>query len=414
MRIFIVSAVFPPEPVVSSTTSSELAHYLAAQGHEVSVVTAFPSRPRGRLYPGYRRRLFRNERTPAGFRLVRCFTWISGRSTMWSRFLESFSFGLASGWVVLTARRPDVVYVNTWPIFSAGFMAFIARARGIPVVQSIQDIYPESLVSQGRITPNGVRDRGLRAVERRIAGSSAALVLPAPSFVEVYRQTRRLPEKKLHFVPNWFDRSSITVDDAKAGEFRSKLDIPPEATVILFGGNVGPGAGVETVIESFKFLQDIPSLYFVVAGDGSRLEACRRLAALADDQRIRFYSPWPAAETSPALAAADILILPTQGGQSSASIPSKLIAYMLAARPVLALSLPGSDLAAIIRTSGCGWVTPPDRPAVLAQKIREVLSQPTAGRRSRGSAGREYALANFTPEACLPKLAGIIGQVVES
>ena len=54
--------------------------------------------------------------------------------------------------------------------------------------------------------------------------------------------------------------------------------------------------------------------------------------------RIRFYSPWPAAETSPALSAADILILPTQGRQSSASIPSKLIAYMLASRPVLALA----------------------------------------------------------------------------
>lgn len=414
MRVLIVSAVFPPEPVVSSTTSAQLAGFLAAQGHDVQVVTAFPSRPGGRLYQGYRRSLFRVERDPAGFRVTRCFCWISGRSTMVSRFLESLSFGLTSGWRILAARRPDVIYANTWPIFASAITALAARLRGIPVVQSIQDIYPESLVSQGRIVPGGPRDKWLRAFERRIARTSAAVVLPAPSFIEVYRRTRGLGKERLHFVPNWFESSSISVDDAQAAAFRSKLDLPPRAVVFVFGGNIGPGAGVETVIASFRLLRDLPDLRFVIAGDGSRLEACRRLAAEAGEGRVHFHSPWPAAETSAVLGAADILILPTLGGQSSASIPSKLIAYMLAARPVLALSLDGSDLAEIIRASGCGWVAAPDQPDALARAIREALAESPAARRSRGLAGRRYALANFTPEACLPGLARILSTVAKT
>ena len=56
------------------------------------------------------------------------------------------------------------------------------------------------------------------------------------------------------------------------------------------------------------------------------------------------------------------MILPTRGQQSLASVPSKLIAYMLAARPVIALALPHSDLAQVIEESHCGWVVPPDQP----------------------------------------------------
>jgi len=129
-----------------------------------------------------------------------------------------------------------------------------------------------------------------------------------------------------------------------------------------------------------------------------------------DHPRIRFYTPWPTAETSRALSAADILILPTRGRQSLASIPSKLIAYMLASRPVLALSLPESDLAQIVRRSGCGWVIAPDQPGELADMIREILGQSKSALRSRGLAGREYALSNFTGDVCLPKIEAIIRQ----
>ncbi len=410
MRILIVNPVFPPEPVVSSITSAQLARFLSDQGHVVSVVTGFPCKPRGRLYPGYKLRLFRYEKAPEGYRLVRCFRFISSKSTMWSRFLENISFGLTSGWFVLTARRQDALYLNTWPIFSAGILALVARVRRLEFVLNIQDIYPESLVAQRRITQNGVIARGLRSVDRWIAKISSTVVVPAPSFARVYRQSRGLPIKKLHFVPNWFDKKCVVANDIQGVVFRKKLRIPLDAPMVLYGGNVGEAAGVETVIESFRYLNDIETLYLAIAGDGTNLRACQMMAADMEHPRIRFYTPWPIAETSSALSAADILVLPTRGRQSLVSIPSKLIVYMLAARPVLALSYPESDLAQIVNESGCGWVVPPDRPRELAAKLRPIVGQSKNILRSRGLAGYKYALSNFTGEVCLPKIAAIIGE----
>lgn len=108
------------------------------------------------------------------------------------------------------------------------------------------------------------------------------------------------------------------------------------------------------------------------------------------------------------LRAADVLILPTHGGQSMASVPSKLIAYMLAARPIIALALPGSDAAAIIEQSGCGWVVPPDQPGLLASNVQAIMSMEQTVLDRRGQAARRYALKHFTQESCLPRVLEII------
>jgi len=146
----------------------------------------------------------------------------------------------------------------------------------------------------------------------------------------------------------------------------------------------------------------------VIAGDGSNLEICKKLAKDVANPRILFYSPWPRSDTSKALSAADILVLPTRGLQSLASIPSKLIPYMLAARPILALAMPKSDLAQIICAANCGWVVRPDKPGDLAVIIKNIVYLSKDVLRLRGRAGRDYAVSNFTADVCLRKVAAII------
>ena len=77
-------------------------------------------------------------------------------------------------------------------------------------------------------------------------------------------------------------------------------------------------------------------------------------------------------------------------------VPSKLLSCMLAARPVIALTIPGSDIADLIDQSQCGWVVDPDCPNLLAAKIKEVIMLKPAERKRRGDMGRDYVLRQFT------------------
>lgn len=409
MHVCIISAVYPPEPVVSAQTSAQIAESLAEANHIVTVITNFPNRPAGKLFPGYTRRFVQRELSPSGIQILRCFSTLSPESRIASRLLENLSFCMTSACQVLTMPRPDVIYANTWPIIATGILSMIARLRRIPLVISVQDIYPEALIAQGRIQRNGVLARLIRWLDGMIARNSAHVIVISKGFAEIYGEQRRVPAERLSLIPNWIDSNQIDIN-ISGQEYRRSIGIADQDFLMVYGGNVGVAAGVETVIEAMRSLDDAPAIRLLIAGSGSQLAACQQLASTLPDECVLFHSPWAAEETSQVLRAADLLVLPTQGEQSLASVPSKLITYMLSARPVLALALADSDLARAVELSGCGWVVPPDQPEQLSSRIRKTLELPRAELVQCGVSGYQYARSNYVGEVCLPKVLHALEQ----
>lgn len=408
MRCLVVSCVYPPEPVVSAQTSAQIAENLKQKGHEVRVITSFPNRPGGKIYPGHARGLFQYLKRPDGFELIRCFSVLSPESRLFTRFLENVTFGLTSGWVVLTSKKPDVIYSNSWPIFATGIIWAIAGLRKIPLVIYVQDMYPESLSVHGRIPTHRWTLNFFRWVDGIIARGSQAVIVISERFAEVYRRDRKVSAEHIYVVPNWVEGNALIIKRAD-NPIRKEHSIPEEAFLLVYGGNIGEVAGVEAVIEAFRCLSHLPSVYLLIAGDGTNLANCQKLANEIASGKIFFHTPWR--NDYKVLSAADVLILPTRGKQSLNSVPSKLLAYLLAARPVLAAVLPESDTAQIIEKAGCGWIIPPDNTDLIANKIEELAKLPEQLLAQMGSAGRQYALENLTAETCLPKMIDILERV---
>jgi colanic acid biosynthesis glycosyl transferase WcaI len=412
MRCLIVSCVFPPEPVVSARTSRDVAETMARRGHEVTVIAPFPNRPAGSVYPGFRRKWRDRRRESRGFEVVRCLSAVSRRPSLASRLLESVSFAASAGWTALFSRRPSVIYANTWPIVGTGVLLTVARLRGIPLVINVQDLYPESLVSQNRIAGSGPAARWLRRLDGFIARHSAAVVLVSDRFFSVYGTGREVDTKKIHIIPNWGSVSEEFPSEGEVAQFREKKGIPQDAFVVGFGGNISTAAGVETLLEAFARLERVRNCYLLVAGEGSNLKGCRDVAARLGIDRVRFVSPWPTEETLLTLRSSDLLVVPTRARQSEVSVPSKVLAYFSAGRPVLAAAVPGSALASLVEASGAGWVVEPDRPEAMATKILEILRMDPLEREGRGDAGRAYAQTGAGLDSGPGRIAEILEDVV--
>lgn len=408
-RALIVSCVFPPEPVVSSQTSENVAAEMARRGYEVTVVTTFPNRPSGKLFEGYARWPPIQRRSVRGYRIIRCFSVFSRRSGMLSRFVENISFGLSGGWAALTLRRPDVIYSNTWPIFSTGILSLVARVRRIPLVLSVQDLYPESLISQKRIKKNSLPARFLRYLDVRIVRAGRSVIAISRRLGEACLE-RGAAGEKLHIIPDWVENDQEAGDETKGRELRKRMGLGEDEFLCVYGGNISAAAGLEPVLEAFAGMTNAARARFLVAGEGVRLAHCRELASRHGDRRILFYCPWPKADTFAVLGAADVLILPTRGDQSLVSVPSKLISYMLSGRPIIAMAHPDSDLAEILAASQCGWRLEPDAPGRFVEALGEAIALSPAERRRIGGRGRAYALATLTKESNLPRVIRILDE----
>ena len=407
MKILVVSCVFPPEPVTSASTSHALACELARQGNNVTVITSYPSRPGGRLFSGFRRRFLERSQAGNNFEIVRCFSTISRTATLLSRLAENLSFGFCAGFAMARMPRPDVIYANTWPIFAAGIASFVAKTRRIPIVISVQDIYPESLISLKKLKSGSRAAQMLNSFDTRIARTASALVVISERAEQIYSREREIPRKQIHCIANWrAKKERPTVEMAR--KQRNIWGIKDDTFLIVFAGSVVPACGLEVVIRAVSRVKDEPLAHLMIAGSGSALESCKSMAEQLQTRNVEFGGSFLEEQTFEILAAANILILPTQGDQSLVSMPSKLISYMMSGRPILALARSESDLARVVNTSGCGWTVEPEDADGLEQLFRTILPLESSELTRMGALGREYALAHFSTEACLPRLVTVL------
>jgi colanic acid biosynthesis glycosyl transferase WcaI len=95
-----------------------------------------------------------------------------------------------------------------------------------------------------------------------------------------------------------------------------------------------------------------------------------------------------------------VLVLNQKASVKEAVIPSKLLTYMAAGRPVLAAVSEESEAARHIRASRCGFIVQPENPKALVEGVSQLRQNPSL-RLELGANGRKYALEHFTKSRVL-------------
>jgi len=407
MNILIVNCVYPPEPVVSAQIGRDLYDYLSGHGHQVSVLCPSPSRPYGAQYSKPLACEHHDDAAGVSSKVVRLESFTAPKSQLLPRMLESFSFGRhVFRWLRRNADQIDAVYANTWPLFSQAMVARYCAQRGIPLVVHIQDIYPEALLCKLPRPIQGLIARPLRALDRWIAQSAASVVVISEGMRNVYTQDRQVNSERVITIPNWSD-SQPYANMPSRDKVCSQYNIPESLFTFIFLGNIGKVAGVDYLIRAFH-MASMPKAQLVIAGDGAAKADCIDLAQRLGVENVRFISDPDAAHTPLLLSLAHVCMLPMRRGAGASSIPSKLLAYMLSKRPVLATVDVDSDTARCIGAAECGWIGNPENEEWLSNQMRKVALMADAELAASGKRGSAYAMTHFSKSQGVRKLGGVI------
>src|SRR5438445_13644425 len=152
MRILILTQNYVPEP---DTKMHVLGRALHLRGHAITVITGYPNYPEGRIYSGYRQRVWHTE-VLDGVRIVRVPLYPDHSRSAVRRSLNYLSFAVSASMIGPVACGPaDVMLVYHPPVTLAVPAFLIHTLRGVPFVYEIQDMWPETLKATGMIS-NGV------------------------------------------------------------------------------------------------------------------------------------------------------------------------------------------------------------------------------------------------------------------
>lgn len=395
-KILIVSCVFPPEPVVSATLSFDIAEQLCAMGKEVVVVCPKPSRPLNYV--------FDNSKKDYPFELIVLDSYVCPESQIIGRTKESFSFGKAIKKFVNNYPYPiDAVYANTWPIFSQRAVARVAVKKRIPYFIHVQDIYPESYCSKMPKALGRILYKALLPIDVFVLKHAAKVIAISPSMISHLSSSRQIQSNHFILARNWQNDSSFI-------QQYTPLAAHSGACHVMYLGNVNPTANVTLIVRALSKL-DKTKYHLSIIGNGPDKDHCQQLGSeLGLD--ITFGAVTPS-EVPSKQAEADILVLCLKKGVAKTATPSKLTAYMLTGRPIIASVDTDSDCADIIRANGCGIVVEPDNEEMLRDAIVELSeSYSEEARRQMGAAAFDYAQKHLSKEANLTKITDAITSVL--
>lgn len=394
LRITIISLVFPPETGAARRVG-ELASFLRSKGHAITVVTAFPSYPKGEVFPGFAKRPMKTDHTLEGIEVRRVYLYTTTkRDDTFRRMLHYGTFTATSLVGASTgARSPDIIYVVSPPYFLGLSGLFASAVRGSGMAFDVQDFWPEAPIALGYVR-NKAAVAALLALEEFVYQRSD-LVFALSDVMKRRILERGVAEHKVHCVHNWVDLDQFR-PHVNGMSLKKELGLE-HRFVVLFAGNMGYAQGLDAMVDAASLLGRHPRVVLVLLGDGVELDRIRRRVQVRGLSNVIFVDRVDEDKVPEFYAMADVLLATLRKAKHrEAAIPSKLQTYMAAAKPVV-LAADGAS-ASIVLGARCGRVVPSDDYEELARALIELSQLPLGVLESMGARGRCYAGRHFSRE----------------
>jgi glycosyltransferase involved in cell wall biosynthesis len=404
MRILILSHYYTPEVNAPASRTSEHSRAWARAGHQVTVVTCAPNHPRGKIYPGYKNRLFQRE-TVDGVEVVRLWTLLYANEGFLLRTLNYLSFLVAATAAAPFLPKPDVI-VSTSPQFFCGLAGRVLRAvKRRPWVLEIRDLWPESIVTVGAMR-KGLAIRFLEALEANAYRRADGIVVVADSFVDHVAERRRRREA-IHVIKNGVDLDLFRPGDG--AEIRERFGLG-DRIVAAYVGTHGMAHGLDTVLDAAALLRDDPRIAFLLVGDGAERARLAERAREMGLGNIRIVGQLPRQDMPAVWSATDVsLILLRKKETFTKVLPSKMFEAMAMTRPIV-LGVEG-EAKALLEEAEAGLAVEPENAAALAAAVRRLAADVEL-RARLGANGAEHVRRHYDRTALALRYIDVLESAV--
>jgi glycosyltransferase involved in cell wall biosynthesis len=381
LRVVLLSQYFPPEVVATQTRMQTFAEYLAARGHQVTVISEFPNHPTGVIPPEYRGRILEDDRSNP-YRILRVWVKSNPEKTRSTRLAFYLSYVALATAVAPLAGRADVVLATTPPLFAAAAGLAIARLKRAPFVLDVRDLWPAAAVALNELSA-GAALKAAELLERWLYRQASVVIGVTRPFCDHIDQVRGKGPRAV-FIPN----GTLDLFFANGtSEGRRRLGVPENHFVVTFAGTHGIAQALPAVLDAAARVNE--KIHFAFIGEGPVKAALQRAAVERGLQNVTFRPQLPLEQVPPILAASDALLVPMAADPVFSSfIPSKLFDYMATGRPVV-LSARGESAHILERAAG-GVAVEPENPEALASAVNWLAQHPREAR-EMGENGRRFA-----------------------
>lgn len=407
LHILFITLYYPPEMGAPQSRISDLAVRLAHRGHSVTVLTGFPNYPNGIIIPEYRGK-WRMYEEINNVHINRSWVYPVANVHLYGRLFNYFSFVFSSIINSFRCGKPDVIYVESPPLFNGINGYIISRLKRAPYLFNVADLWPDFAVELGLLKP-GLFLTAASWMEWFFYKKSARVATVTNSLIRRLRDEKHIPEQKLVLLTNGADINMFN-PGITAPNIREKLGLS-DKFIAGYIGNIGHWQKLETLIDAALLLSNNPRFHLLIIGDGARKQAVEEYMKTKKTPNVTLLSVQPHKEIPAYLSILDCAIIPLRNIQcTQQALPVKMFEAMAMAKPII-IGAPG-EAQTLVEEAEAGISAEPENPHSYAEAIQRLMADNLLCKRF-GHNGRKLVEIRFNRDILADTLETVLLSMAE-
>jgi len=403
MRVIFLNRYFSPDHSATSQMLSELAFFLAGNGHEVSVVTSCQRYDDAAAGLPLRERI---EGVEVHRVRITCF----GRGKLAGRALDYATFYLAAGWRLWRiARAGDVIVAKTDPPLISVVAAIVAHLRGARLVNWVQDVFPEVAEALGMRALSGPQAGLLRRMRNAAFRSAAANVVLSERMAAVVERAGATAGR-IGVIPNWANMEAILPVAVADNPLRREWGLA-DKFVVCYSGNMGRVHEFGTMLDAAQRLSAMAeAIGFLFIGGGAQRDMIEDEVRSRALPNVQFRPYHDRAGLSFSLGVGDVHLVSQRPEVEGYVFPSKLYGILAAGRPAVFIGDPQGEIGALVEREGIGVAVRQGDAAGLAEQLLR-LSGDTTMREAMGARARALLCERYDRSIAFKAWLGLLREL---
>jgi len=330
LRILFITDNFTPEVNAPATRTYEhCKEWIKNDDVEITVITCTPNFPHGRVYDGYKNKLYQTEYID-GIKVIRVWSYITSNSGFIKRVLDYMSFGVMAFFVGLF-QKYDVIIATSPQFFTTWAAWGLSKIKRKPWIFELRDLWPESIKTVGAMKQGIVIDI-LEKIELGLYKSCDKVIAVTNAF-KTNLINRGIDAQKIEVVTNG---SNVELFQASEKDEKLLKELNLENKFIVgYIGTHGMAHSLDFIIKSVAKVDDA-SIHFLFIGDGAMKQTIVDIAKNLKLKNVTFLDPISKEEVPKYLSICDVSLAPLKKEDNFKTvIPSKIFEASAMHKPTL-------------------------------------------------------------------------------
>ena len=289
----------------------------------------------------------------------------------------------------------DMVIYSTPPINFNKIIKYYRKTQNSKTYLILKDIFPQNAVDIGLLRKNSILYKIFRKKEINLYKNSDYIGCMSGKNAEyILRHNNFIEKEKVEIFPNAIEPINRREKAEKNKGILKKYNIPEEATLFIYGGNLGKPQGIDFILDVIDNFSYVANGYLLIVGSGTEFGRIKNHIEKINSNCVSIIEALPKNEYDDLIACADVGLIFLDHRFTIPNFPSRLTSYMENSLPILAATDANTDIKDVLLESGSGfWCESTDVKEFI--KYANLLSADKDLRERMGLKARLYLEQNY-------------------